>query len=565
MKYLATTTLLLLMGLSLFAQKQLDHPKRMFQDSDGTIYTHVDLPAYFFVSTQDDGKDMVRMESTNHPDKANPMKWDGQGVHNFKHSDEIDKVEIRFQVNADGQSPETSLAYGAQGYRKGAILHFGQAITPSLKAEDNLSGLDKIYHSINGKAYQAYKPVSFDKEGEYTYRYYAVDRVGNVEEVEEVKFVIDKTTPITQREIVGDRLEDILSARSTIKLIASDALSGLKEIRWKFDENEEQSYRAPIRLNNLSEGQHSLSYYSVDEVGNKEKPQSFTFFLDNTPPIVSEDIIGDFYTFNGRDYASGRTKVRLTALDNKAGVKAIYYQLNDADYKEYSESFYLPKQQGAATLKAYAIDKANNSSKRDNEGKNLRVTYVDLSGPRLSYAFDGPTFTSRDTTFISRASRIRLSATDGESGLNRITYKLSANDSEKTYTEPLSIPKSGVFNMEIFGYDNVNNRNRTGLFFRVDNKGPEIFSRFSIRPLGKSGEAGAEVSVYPKHVVLFLSATDELVGYDKLFYQINEGKEKLYTQPISGFTAGKTYQMKVRALDKLGNESSQSFSFMTEE
>ena len=48
-----------------------------------------------------------------------------------------------------------------------------------------------------------------------------------------------------------------------------------------------------------------------------------------------------------------------------------------------------------------------------------------------------------------------------------------------------------------------------------------------------------------------------------MFYSINGNSEKLYSGLINNFTEGKDYLIKVRALDKLGNESSTDFEFAT--
>ncbi|MBK7606732.1 MAG: hypothetical protein IPI18_05730 [Saprospiraceae bacterium] len=62
-------------------------------------------------------------------------------------------------------------------------------------------------------------------------------------------------------------------------------------------------------------------------------------------------------------------------------------------------------------------------------------------------------------------------------------------------------------------------------------------------------------------MVLFLAATDEMVGNDKIYYQLNSAPEQLYNSPISSWQAGKKYELKIRAIDKVGNESNQTISF----
>ena len=72
---------------------------------------------------------------------------------------------------------------------------------------------------------------------------------------------------------------------------------------------------------------------------------------------------------------------------------------------------------------------------------------------------------------------------------------------------------------------------------------------------------GTSISIYPKTVVVFLYATDDYVGYKEMFYKINGGKEIPYSKSLKSFEKGKEYKIEIRALDNLGNESTNTFSF----
>jgi hypothetical protein len=64
--------------------------------------------------------------------------------------------------------------------------------------------------------------------------------------------------------------------------------------------------------------------------------------------------------------------------------------------------------------------------------------------------------------------------------------------------------------------------------------------------------------------VVFLSCTDALTGFDALFYSLNGAVEKRYAAPIGNFISAGIYTLKIRALDKLGNESLKEISFAIE-
>ena len=97
-----------------------------------------------------------------------------------------------------------------------------------------------------------------------------------------------------------------------------------------------------------------------------------------------------------------------------------------------------------------------------------------------------------------------------------------------------------------------------------DNTGPEIFFRFSILSEKTKNIDGANYSIYPNHVVLFLSSTDSSVGFDKLLYSVNGAPDKDYTSLITGFQKNKVYKINVTSVDKLGNKSQKTIEFYIE-
>ena len=119
--------------------------------------------------------------------------------------------------------------------------------------------------------------------------------------------------------------------------------------------------------------------------------------------------------------------------------------------------------------------------------------------------------------------------------------------------------------VDFVGYDNVNNKSESDFYFYVDTTGPAPFERFSIEPLGSvTAKDGSSIQYYPRHTVLFLSATDAHVGFDKIYYSINGGKEKLYIGAIKDFKKGKEYVITMRAIDTLGNERTKTIIFAIE-
>lgn len=96
----------------------------------------------------------------------------------------------------------------------------------------------------------------------------------------------------------------------------------------------------------------------------------------------------------------------------------------------------------------------------------------------------------------------------------------------------------------------------------MDNQGPEIFPTFSITPVGhRELDSATTVDVYPKHVLLFLSASDTEVGFERMEYSINDGLPKAYSSALGGFAPQKDFTIKATAYDKLNNSTQKLIRF----
>jgi len=253
----------------------------------------------------------------------------------------------------------------------------------------------------------------------------------------------------------------------------------------------------------------------------------------------------------------------LISMDNKAGVKEILYSINQGPFKKYTKPFYL-SQAGNLTIETLAIDNVNNKSRSKTLTDRSHVSYVDISGPKLNHHFHGPKFKSKDTTFITKNTKIQLSGQDDESGFNKIEYRIGAQKDFKVYDTPFSIEDGGSYSVQYNGYDNLGNTSNNEFLCLVDNKEPEIFHRFSMISNSIKNINGKKYKVFPDHVVLFLSATDDCVGFDKMNYSINGNSKQPYNSLIEGFNRNTKYELKVTATDKLGNQYEKEIHFYIE-
>jgi Bacterial Ig-like domain (group 3) len=380
-------------------------------------------------------------------------------------------------------------------------------------------------------------------------------------------------------EVSVDYLGDVLSPRSKIDLTSVDKVvvgsepvfqikgslessdfgSGVANIYYRFNQQGFKPYNSTLAMVGLKEGDNVLEFKAKDNVNNKEQNQTYEFFLDKSAPVVTSDVVGDQYQSRGRVYVSERTKIKLTAEDNKAGVEEITYAINGGTIRLYREPFPLPKGTVIQTVEYHAKDKVKNSSfgSVDMKMLNKRALNMDVVPPTLSNGYLGRKHTTRDTIFINKNSKIVLKASDGLSGVKAIGYKINGGFGFE-YKKPFSIEEEGFYEVDYFGTDMVNNRNTDKFYFEVDNTAPRITYVLSSDPIGsmKFKKYEALLDVYPKGINLFLAAADNRIDVAKIYYAINGGRETEYVTPINLNKQG-IVTFKIRALDFLGNENSE--------
>ena len=551
-----------LLGISVvMAQNPQDHKRSAFTDSLGRFIVQVDMPVYLFISTSLD-ETPQRLVRGDMPGNE-PIYLDGPGQHFIRHQDNINHRAEFFPIWADGQAPRSALTFtGAPTYVSSGVTWLGKNTNVLLNATDDIAGVKQIYYSTDDVNFTPYSRINIDREGGFRLSYYAVDNVGNVEDVKQREFTVDLTPPVTMHNIEGIFRDDIIKNDARITLTSTDNLSGVEQIMYRFNNEPEKVYRSgsAISFAHLPDGSHTLYYYAVDRVKNRETEKSVTFFYDKAAPIISADVLGDRFIVDNRVYFSGRSKLKLTALDNKSGVKEVRYSINNGPFVEYEDPFYLPSVAGRHTIRYYAEDELGNTSQGDYT-HNSGIIYIDLTGPILTHEISGPKFQKGDVMFISPETILTLRGVDRESGLQYLSYSIGEQLDETRYDDPFSISESGTHIIRYFGYDNVNNRNSNSFEVTVDGDGPEIFSTFSIT--GNKADYTDKIETYPSYVLLYLAATDLLTGNAEIYYSINGQREVQYTAPIRRFAVNTQYTVLVRAKDQLGNFSEKNIEFKT--
>ncbi|RFU60941.1 Ig-like domain repeat protein [Bacillus sp. V59.32b] len=299
-------------------------------------------------------------------------------------------------------------------------------VAVTLTATDSGSGVAKTYYSINGSDYQEGTSFTVDKEGENEISYYSIDAAGNKEEARTAEVKIDKTAPVTESNVS----ETWGNSDVTVTLTATDGGSGVAKTYYSINGSE---YQEGTTFTVDKEAVNQVSYYSVDEVDNKEEVRTAEVKIDKTAP-VTETIVPD-------TWASEDVVVTLTATDAGSGLAETYYSINGSDY-QVGTSFTVDKE-GASQITYYSVDAAGNKE----EVKTIEVKTDKTAPVTNSNATD--TWTKEDVA-------ITLTATDAYSGVAKTYY--SINGSEYQEGTSFIVNTEGINKITYYSVDQAGNK-----------------------------------------------------------------------------------------------------------
>jgi len=571
--FLAIMTLVLPLG----AQEPLKHPMKWYTSPKGQFFYNKNQPVYFWISTSPSENSLKhRLKSESAPKYSNPMYFDTEGYNTLRSPSKVDtitkipvmpKEDIRFEIQADGLAPVSIAKFtGAKKYEANNKVYYGRGLKIEINTTDQVSGVEAIYYSVNGAAYQQYKEaIDFQQEiDNCVLAYYSVDNVGNAETPKKVTFSVDVTGPETQKLFTGKVTnKNTLSPNAQIVLESKDNMSGLKQTYYVIDKNAPQAYTKPLPASLFIGGSHKLAYYAIDNVDNnnsddqnaKSKEFKLDFFVDNLGPVVTHKIQGDLYQ-DRFAYVSSRSLIEFSATDNYSDVEKITYGIdNKANSNVYSAPFALNNRIGLQTINFSAIDGIGNIS----TSKSFDV-FMDNASPNTGINFGKPQFFNRDTLFIKPNTQVSLFAKDQESGVLKTEYSINSG-ALSNYSKDFNLPNEGYYAIKFRSVDKVNNIEQDKQsFVYVDNHGPEVYVNFSIQKIRDQVKDGKSYPVYPTFTKVYIGATDTHVGTESIFYSLNNSALKNYASlnnisEVCMLTQQQFYTLKIVTTDKLGNES----------
>ncbi|MBI5573280.1 MAG: fibronectin type III domain-containing protein [Elusimicrobia bacterium] len=404
-------------------------------------------------------------------------------------------------------------------------------------------------------------PFSIPQESSHTITYYSVDVIGNTEQIQTINVTVDNTAPMTEISVSSPQYTSDgklwISSETAISLSATDGgiiPCGVRYTEYKLDETGWQISISPIGLIGLTEGEHTITYRSYDNLLNCEVDKSLKIIIDNSEPetfiSVSEP------KFN--EYITSDSQFMLVAVDSgtiPSGIKETKYSVSNStnintDFAQYISTYNITGADGIYTIAYYSKDNVENT-----EETRINTVKLDNTKPVSQLQITDYKFQIDGKTYITPETQIIISAQDPTinevaSGLKAIYY--SIDDLPLiTYDLPLTFTE-GVHKIKYYSVDNLGNTEQTNeKILYVDGTAP-----ITNIIIGEPKFSAFGTNYISPETPITLTATDPVSngvasGVKKIQFRVDSSE---FIDYVSSFTLTEgSHTIDYRSMDNLQN------------
>lgn len=462
-------------------------------------------------------------------------------------------VEETAGLVIDLGSPTSSLSF-SQSYQANNTYYLTSQSTITLSAEDSKSEIASLVYSLDqGQTWLTYT-APFSLNQSLTLFYKAKDKAGNWELTKAAQCILDDQAPqsqiITQGPFYSTGQPDSTNYAGLATTYTfsggADAGSGVDKTYYRLDADTGYSlFAAPLSF--TTEGQHTISYYSVDNLGHTEQARDFSVIVDQTQPaVVTLTPDQELLVSGANTYAEAGTHYTLASQDTGSGLLEIVYKIDGAGFTTYTNPFTLAL--GVHELQYQAKDRVGNLSElqifRVEVVQTLPDTRMITSKPL--YTSGGVHYASLDTTYIFTSSYPAI-----------MVKKDQAEFIE--YTTPISFSQAGTHTLTYKGVNSGTGAQEpeTSLEIVVDQAAANTTLQAGQPSYQASNEAAADIFI-TSQTNLSLLSSDNASGVKKVEYALDQTSQ--WTLYIGAFTLSAStgeHTLYWRSEDQVGNAEAQ--------
>ncbi len=275
--------------------------------------------------------------------------------------------------NVDDTPPKTTKSFDGPTYDRvtGDNYYVTVGTTVILDAEDFPEdcpvGVDYLWYEIwwdsdgDGIAYEdtllesgmdkdGHVEYSFDRESVHEIRWYAVDKLGNKEQLHVQEHAVDNTPPVIKKTVVGEHFGDCPPEPDSEEWCQIDGNTAIHvealdpephpvdnvECEWRYELLDTEGggggeATPPFDINFPEESVHALFIRCWDALGNEVYDGPEIFIVDKTPPVTEKWYEGEQFPSRGYPkWIKTNTSVVLEASDDagphESGIRVTYWR-----------------------------------------------------------------------------------------------------------------------------------------------------------------------------------------------------------------------------------------------
>jgi hypothetical protein len=412
-------------------------------------------------------------------------------------------------------------------------------------------------------------PFYFNTDGQNHVKLTALpDANGNLQPVY-ADFYIDGTPPLTRHNLIAPA--EFTAADNTkvygkgmsIEITSTDETSGAEKIYYSVNKEPFKAYSTILKFE--KDGNFDLKYYSVDNVGNVDAVKNIIFIVDLTPPKSTCKLDGP--KINEMVVISAQVNLVIDKTDNLSGCQKSMYYFDDPPFQAYTGAISCNKLiDGKHKIVFYSIDNVGNTEV-STKPENSVSFYLDRIAPEVEITIEGDQYLSPgETFFISPKTKIKLTAKDNFSGLDKIMYAIKANSTlfpinEVALTEyktPFSLSEKGIQDISVQATDKIGNIRQKLKTVYLDNMQPKTGIKYG-RPQYFNSEDNNLCITKATEISLFTTVYHSGIKETKV--GIDADPEKAYSGPFKIESEGKR-KIKYYSVNNVNTAEVPSLSFV---
>jgi len=316
------------------------------------------------------------------------------------------------------------------------------------------------------------------------------------------------------------------SATVTVTLSAADA-DGAGDVAatyYTLDGGAQQAYTSPFTVS--GDGTHTITFWSVDQIGNVEAANSQSVDIDTVAPSTTSSV--------------SSTNVTLTATDATSGVAAKYYTIDGGPTQTINTGSFSVSGAGSHVVTYWSVDNAGN----------VESTHSITVG-----VYPTPSITSISPSIVMAGGPSFTMAIYGTGFTPDTTIKVNSTILTPTYVSQtevdLLVPSTSIANGGLVSIKAINPTPGGGMssavYLTVDGSTP-------VTSAAVSGTAGTNGWFLSSTATVTLTVTDADGTGDiaATYYTVDGGAQQTYTTPFT-VSGDASHTITFWSVDQIGN------------